>query len=142
VVVATQTWAVAKPLHASMYAHPLTLGNTMDGKIDEVIVWSVARPVAEIANTRWCPGFMALDHVVAYFGFNEAEGLQAWGFGAHCGPQALARLTDAEAITCLAGVTSGATFSPDTPLTAAGAMGVGYPGGLYTSAVRPRPIAF
>ena len=135
IVVAETTWDVPKPLHASVYHHPLTLGNNMDGKIDEVVVWAVAKPAAELANTRWCPGFMELSAVVAYFGFNEGDGLHSWGMGAQCGAQALVRLTASESVACLAGVASGATWSPQSPLAADGAMGIGYPGGVYTEAV-------
>uniref|UniRef100_A0A7S0N023 Attractin/MKLN-like beta-propeller domain-containing protein n=1 Tax=Pyramimonas obovata TaxID=1411642 RepID=A0A7S0N023_9CHLO len=106
------------PVKHNYYDHPLEMGaNMAGGKIDEVKLWKVARTPEQVKDAMYCPPYQFIDHVAAYFSFNEGTGAVAAGHGAQCPHTSLS----AHNGLCLQGaVPEGALFTEDTPVATAG----------------------
>ncbi|KAK3268674.1 hypothetical protein CYMTET_22835 [Cymbomonas tetramitiformis] len=86
IMAAVERFPDVRGVKVNMYDHPLVIGYQFLGLIDEVTLWKVARSQEEIQTTMYCPPMNTLNHVAAYFNFNEGVGDVSIGHGYLCAP--------------------------------------------------------
>jgi len=128
VEIGSASFPTSLPVKTNEYHHPLEIGAGFTGMIDEVKLWKTARSLAEIIDTMYCSPYLEIEHVAAYFPFNEGSGVVASGHGAACPPQGDLAIVG----QCLQGqLPDGVTFTSDTPSTTAG-EGFNAPSPVYS----------